>query len=198
MIGMDRCGALMTGLITKANMDHGPTMMARFWDVSEKRAKGMAFIANHNKAVPPDMAHMFGLFCDIGIPLLKAHSPTYIKTLELANHAAATGFTDIEQSRHGIDHTVIGSMLTEKWGIDPAVSAAIRLHHAPSTLYDEAVPVAVRALLATNLIVEKAIQEFRGNTVSLEWIEGGNAASEALGLTSDDVDAVCQDLKKRF
>ena len=198
LMGMNRCGALMTGLITKTLMGSGLTMMARFWDVSEKRSKGMAYIATHNKAVAPDLAHTFGLFCDIGIPLLKAHSPSYIETLSIANRTAATGFTDIERNRHGVDHTIIGSMLTEEWGIDSAIIAAIRLHHSPDALYDGTVPVTVRALLATNLIVEKAIQEFRGNSVSLEWAEGGHAACEALDLTSADVEAACLELKSRF
>ncbi len=198
MIGMQQCGAMMTSLITRNLMAQGRTMMARFWDVSEKRAKGMAFVATECRAARPEIAHSFGLFCDIGIPLMKAHFPSYLETLALANRLAGNGFTDIEHSRHGVNHAVVGALLAEQWGMDDDIVSAIRLHHDYDALYQESVPATVRALLAMNLVVERAIQEFRGDTVSLEWAAGGNAATEALDLDAERVDRMCQELKRRF
>lgn len=68
MIGMNQCGAIMTELITRTLLNGGRTMMARFWDVSEKRARGMTCIAKQTRAALPELAHRFGLFCDSGVP----------------------------------------------------------------------------------------------------------------------------------
>jgi hypothetical protein len=65
-------------------------------------------------------------------------------------------------------------------------------------LYDEAIPITARALVASNFVVEKAIQEHRGKAESEEWVEGGSAAAEALGLSSLDVREMCGQLKSRF
>jgi HD-like signal output (HDOD) protein len=198
MIGMQHCGAMMTSLITRNLMAQGRTMMARFWDVSEKRAKSMAFLASELRTGTPDRAHTFGLFCDIGIPLMKAHFTDYLETLALANSRSGNGFTDIERSRHGIDHAVVGAVLAEQWGMDEVVVMAIRLHHDYDVLYQESVPAEVRALLAMNLQTERVIQAFRGDAVSLEWVAGGAAATEALDLDAARVEALCAEMKRRF
>lgn len=198
LIGMDQCGAVMTGLIARRVLAHGRTMMARFWDVSEKRSRGMSYAATATRAMAPESAHTFGLFCDIGIPLLKAHFPTYLATLSIANRPDAGCFVDIEQARHGIDHTQVGALLAENWGMSPEVVQAIRMHHSPEILYEESAPITVRALVASNLIVEKAIQDFRGEAESREWREGGVVAAAALGLSAAAVAQMCEELQHRF
>lgn len=198
MIGMDQTTAVMTGLITKQSLAKGAMMMARFWDVSEKRAKGMSFLAKQLKSIKPEIAYSFGLFCDIGIPLLKATFPAYLETLSIANHKGDTEFLDVEHDRHGLDHAYVGAMLAQQWAIDEDVVAAISMHHNHDILYDEAVAIPTRALVALNYLVEKAIQEFRHDAESLEWNKSGSIASEALQLSASDVDELCEAIKGRF
>lgn len=198
LMGMSQCDAMMTGLIARRVLTAGQKMMARFWDVSEKRSRAMNYLSKQMRVAPPELAHSFGLFCDIGIPLLKVGIPNYLATLAEANMPNATRFTDIENARHGLNHADVGALLAENWGIAPDVVHAIRMHHAPEVLYDDAVPVTVRAMVATNLVVEKAIQEYRGEPVSLEWQESGLIAADALGLSTTDIEYVCEELKARF
>jgi HD-like signal output (HDOD) protein len=198
MIGMNQCSAVMTGLITKKSLCSGAMMMARFWDVSEKRAKGMSFLAKELRSIKPEIAYSFGLFCDIGIPLLKATFPAYVETLSIANHQSDAHFLEVEYSRHGLDHAYVGSLLAEQWSIDEDVVAAIKMHHNHDILYDENIPVPTRALVALNYVVEKAIQELRGEVESLEWRESGTAASEALGLGASEIDELSDAIKIRL
>jgi HD-like signal output (HDOD) protein len=198
LIGMNQCSAMMTLLITRKVLNAGGMMMARFWDVSEKRALGMSYLARETRAARPDLAHSFGLFCDIGIPLLKAKVPTYLETLSLANRAAARRFIEVEHARHGINHALVGALLAEKWAISSDIVQAIRKHHDSDVLFDESVPVTVRNLVALNHVVEKAIQTHRGEAESLEWLEDGSAAIEALGWSQSDVDDTCEALVDRF
>jgi len=198
MIGMRHCSAIMSGYITKKTLCVGEMMMARFWDVSEKRAKGMSFLAEETRAVAPDLAYSFGLFCDIGIPLLKATFPGYVQTLSIANKTADNEFLHVEQGKHGIDHAIIGSILAEQWSIAPEVVEAIHMHHTHDVLYDESVSGTTRALVALNEIVEKAIEKFRGKGESVEWKESGAIARQALGLSMEEVDQLCESLLAMF
>jgi len=198
LIGTDHCASVMSGLITKKALGMGAMMMARFWDVSEKRAKGMSFLAREMRIVPPQLAYSFGLFCDIGIPLMKAAFPTYLDTLALANQRGALQFLAVETERHGVNHAGIGATLATRWALDEEVVAAIGMHHDYEKLYDETVPATTRALVALNGVVEKAIQAFRGESESHEWVQAGQVASEALDLTGVEVEAWCESLKEKF
>lgn len=201
MVGMNQCNAIMTGLITKTLLARGPMMMARFWDVSEKRARGMTYIAKETRAILPELAYNFGLFCDIGIPLLKSACPTYLETLSIANQGAAGRFSEVEDARHGLNHTLVGVVLAENWGIADEVVHAIRMHHVHEALHDKSVSDTVRNLIASNVIVERAIQKFRGETIPAELsgheqVEGEAAAM--LGLSADDARSICDGLKNGF
>ncbi len=198
LIGTDYCTSVMSGLITKKALGMGAMMMARFWDVSEKRAKGMSFLAREMRIIQPQLAYSFGLFCDIGIPLMKAAFPSYLETLAIANQRGAMQFLAVETERHGVDHASIGATLATRWALDDEVVSAIGIHHDYEKLYDEAIPATTRALVALNDVVEKAIQEFRGETESHEWLLAGQVASEALDLGEDEVDALCDSLKEKF
>ena len=202
LVGMNQFSALMTGLITRRILANGAMMMARFWDVSEKRSAGMGYVARKTRSIAPELAYSFGLFCDIGIPLLKAHFPTYLQTLSTANHGSER-FTRVEDERHGINHTQAGAMLAETWGIAEEVVQAIRFHHSIEALHDAAIPLVVRRLIAANLLVDRAIQEFRGDTghAGDSYSEWGLACAPAivtLGITPPEAEALCSELKERF
>jgi len=198
LVGMNHCAAIMEGLFVRSILSNGKTMMARFWDVSEKRARGMSHVAKKTGCAPLDLAYSFGLFCDIGIPLMKASFPAYLETLAIANKMGTWRFVKLEDVRHGISHTTVGATLAEKWGISPDIVLAIKNHHATEVLSDAAVPAAIKALVAANLVVEKAIEEYRMADASLEWREGGSAAAEVLGLSADDIEDICAELKNLF
>lgn len=197
LVGLNQFGALMTGLITRRALASGVMMMARFWDVSEKRSAGMGHVAKQTRTIVPELAYSFGLFCDIGIPLLKAHFPSYLQTLEVANQGTAR-FTRVEDERHGINHTQAGAKLAETWGIADEVVQAIRLHHTIEAMYDTALPLAIRRLIAANLLVERAIQEHRKDNGYSEWEEGCAPAIVTLGITPGDAERLCEELKALF
>lgn len=202
LVGMNQFSALMTGLITRRVLAQGAMMMARFWDVSEKRSAGMGYVARQTRCISPELAYSFGLFCDIGIPLLKAHFPTYLKTLSVANHGSEC-FTRVEDETHGINHTQAGALLAGTWGIADEVVQAIRLHHSVAALHDGGIELSVRRLVAANLLVERAIQEFRGNTGHAgdsysEWEIACAPAIVTLGITPAVAEALCEELKQHF
>ncbi len=203
LVGMEQFSALMTGLITRKVLASGAMMMARFWDVSEKRSIGMGHVARQTRLFSSELAFSFGLFCDIGIPLLKAHYPAYLQTLQLANHGSER-FTQIEDERHGVNHTAAGAFLAETWGIAEQAVQAIALHHTLAALHDGHVPQTVRRLIAANLLVDRAIQEFRseaGYSSDHDYSEWNVACAPAIvtmGITPLQAETLCAELKQRF
>jgi HD-like signal output (HDOD) protein len=197
LIGLSQCKAMATGLMARRAMAHGRMMMPRFWDVSEKRSWAMMQVAVKLKIAPPDMAHNFGLFLDMGIPLMIASFPNYAETLKIASQMEIDHFTELENTRHQINHAVVGAILAEHWSIDANVVLAIRHHHSFEAMKDDGLPMTVRGLIAAHLIVEKAIQEHRHASPD-EWKAGGAQAREMLGLSDADVEEICAELKNSF
>lgn len=198
LIGMDHSVAVVTGLLTRRVLGVFGKLLPRFWDVSDKRAQGLAFVASRTRALPVGDAHSFGLFCDIGIPLMMAQFSDYRSTLADANKVAAEQVLLVEASRHGTNHCYVGALMAAAWELPEVLIDAIRAHHTPFVMADPTAPAVLRKLLAANLIVEKAIQEFRGEDESLEWREGGSYVPAVLGLSDQDIKELCDILILRF
>lgn len=198
LIGLNHCSALITRLMVRRVLAHGRMMLPRFWDVSEKRSYGMMHVAKLTAIISPELAYNFGLFSDIGIPLMMASFPDYAETLALANQLEnTTSFVQLENARHRINHAVVGAMLADHWHIDSQVVLAIKKHHAPQILCDSNYATTVRTLIAIFYVVDYAIQQYR-QAISAEWLEGGAAAAEILGLEAADIDEICTELKQKF
>lgn len=197
-IGMTQCASIMHGLIARKTLNTTGPALTRFWDVSDKRAMAMSLLARKLHIATPDIAHSFGLFCDIGIPLLLNRFPDYAETLKLANDTAEERFTTVEDQRHGTCHATIGALLAKNWGLSPDVAMAIRLHHEYEIIADGITPDLIKGLVALSLVVEKVIQDYESRNRHVEWEKGGALAMDALGITTDDMEDICDDLHLRF
>jgi len=197
-IGMTQCASIMLGLIARKALGNNGPSLARFWDVSDKRAMAMALLSRRLHVSKPDVAHTFGLFCDIGIPLLMGRFPDYVETLRMANESADVRFTTIEDERHGTNHATMGSLLARSWGLSPDIVIAIRLHHEYEIIPDSVTPDEIKGLVALGLLVEKAIQDYQGKNRQSEWEKGGGLVLDALGISEDEVLDLFDELHQRF
>ncbi|HVL75398.1 MAG TPA: HDOD domain-containing protein [Noviherbaspirillum sp.] len=196
MLGIDQLACVLAGLVARQIIGFGGKLLPRFWDVSEKRAKGLSFVTRELDIAPPALAYNLGLFCDIGIPLMMSRFPNYRETLALANRFSDARFLHVENERHKTNHTEVGALLSATWGISPEVTAAIRFHHVPLDTIGEA--ARTRHLIACNMLVEKAIDEFRGERDRGHVSQDEHAAAESLGLSAADLDDLCDRLVLRF
>lgn len=198
LLGMDQCGLLMTGIIARRAVGDSNPGLVKFWDFSSKRAQAMSVIAKRHPVCGTDAAHTFGLFCDIGIPLLQEKFPTYANTLAAANADEVSNFTEIEDQFHMTNHAAIGSLMARTWGLPEQVHAAILLHHDYSVLRDSATDEKVRGLIALALVAEYAIHTYHGDDYFAEWIKGKDDAIQFLGWSDDDVADQVDDLHEVF
>lgn len=190
MIGLKQIAAIVTGVMLRKVLRTDGPQLTRFWDVSGKRSFALSRLAVElgGGTVDVDVAQSFGLFCDVGIPLLMQRFPEYGATLKACNDEKVRLFTDVEQDRHSTDHALIGSVMARSWGISKNVCQAIRFHHDYGIFQDPATPDPVCRLIAMGLIAELAIQRFARLNSSTEWDKGGQAAMGSLVLSDADVE----------
>ena len=187
MLGLKQTGVMVTSLVMRKVLRTDGPQLTRFWDVSAKRSWALATLARSLKGVDVDVAQTFGLFCDVGIPLLMQRFSGYTKVLQAANVAAEQSFTQVEQAHMQTDHALIGALMARSWGVSQTVCLAIRLHHDYAVFQDPNVPDAVSRLVAMGLVAEAAIQNFAALNTSTEWAKGGEAAMGALMLSDQDM-----------
>ncbi|WP_338767146.1 HDOD domain-containing protein [Massilia sp. METH4] len=197
-LGINQCAALLTGLLARQAIDGGNTALNQFWDTSARRAQSLVFIARKLRIAPPDIAHTFGLFCDIGVPLLMDRFTDYGDTLAIAGRDLLRAFTEVEDARHSTNHAAIGCLLARNWGLSPDVSWAILHHHDYGVLDDDATDDAIRSLVAASVLAERGIARYHGNRDSLEWEKGGDPACRHLGLDAEEVEDLLEELHDTF
>lgn len=198
-LGINQCAALATGVLARQAVGaEGGAALERFWDMSTRRAKAVAFLAAKTRVCRPDIAHTFGLFCDIGVPLLMNRFPDYAETYALAGSDDTNIFTAVEDARHNTNHAAIGCLLARNWGLTEEVSLAILLHHDYSVLEKPGTDDAVRSLVALFLLAETAIQKLYGHVACTGWEKSGGAACGHLGLTGDEAIDILEELYELF
>jgi len=198
LLGLRPIGSLVTGLLLRQALPAKGPNLTRFWDVSAKRSFAMVQLARRLRGVDADQAHAFGLFCDVGIPLLMQRFTDYVETLKQANAEAARAFTAVERERHQTDHALVGSLMARTWGAPVEVCQAIRLHHDYALFHDAAVPEPVSRMVAMGLVAERAIQLHAGMNRGSEWDKAGESAAGTLMLSGTDVEDWQEDLLASF
>ncbi len=188
LLGMNQCAMLISGIILRQSVPSENHSLEKFWSTSTRRAHAMTRLAQSMRICAGDLAYTFGLFCDIGIPLLLNRFDDYHIVLEQAYQSRDQKFTDIEEQHYMTSHAALGSLMARTWGLPEVITQGILLHHDYDVLEDNATEELVRALIALSLMAEYAIQRYQGSESSNEWLKGGDLACHFLGVSQDEVD----------
>lgn len=198
LIGTNQTGMLMTGILARQSVNSAGPALGKFWDFSTKRAQALSSMVKRFPVCSPDVAHTFGLFCDIGVPILMERFPGYAETWKKANNEFDLPLTQIEDNHHITNHASIGSLMARTWGLPEQVSTAILLHHDYSTLEDTATEDSVRGLIALSTLAEYAIQKYEGQESSAEWSKASERVCQYLGIGLHDAEDWCEELQDMF
>ena len=188
LIGLKQLGILVAALALRSLLKGDSNELGRFYDTSTRRALAMTRIAKFTGVVDVGLAQTFGLFCDVGIPLLMHRFPTYIQTLKVANEDRERSFTAIEQDAHHTDHALIGAMMARTWCLPTSVALAIRLHHDYEVFLDPKVPREVARMISMNILAEEAIQRYAQIHSNAEWSKGGDYVASTLAMDQAEVE----------
>ena len=198
LLGTNQTGMLMTGIIARQTMNASGLPLGKFWDFSTKRAQALSAMVKRFPFCSADVAHTFGLFCDIGVPILMERFPEYAATWKMANNEFDLPLTQIEDDHHITNHASIGSLMARTWGLPEQVSIAILLHHDYRTLEDVATDDGVRGLIALSTLADYAIQKYEGQETSAEWFKASERVCQYLGISLDDAEDWCEELQALF
>ena len=198
LIGLKQLGILVTALAMRSLLKGDNKMLGRFHDTSARRAQAMTRMAKLTGLVDVALAQTFGLFCDVGIPLLMHRFPDYVQTLKKANEDEERSFTAIEQEVHHTDHALIGALMVKSWGLPGSVALAIRLHHNYEVFLDPKVPPEVTRMVSMNIIAEESIQRFAQIHSNAEWDKGGDYVASTLAMDVAEVEEWIEQLLDLF
>ena len=188
LIGFKQLGILVAALALRGLLKGDGNTLARFYDTSARRAQAMTHMAKLTGLVDVALAQTFGLFCDVGIPLLMHRFPNYVQTLKIANEDRDRSFTAIEQQVHHTDHALVGALMAKTWGLPGSVTLAIRLHHDYEVFLDPKVPVEVVRMFSMNIVAEEAIQRYAQVHSNAEWSKGGDYVASILAMDVEEVE----------
>jgi HD-like signal output (HDOD) protein len=187
MLGLKMTARIVNGLVLRMTMGGRQSSLERFWDSAEKVARISARAASTLPRGPRDEAYCFGLFRDIGIPMLLQKFPDYRQTLALADNTVDRPMTVVEEERHATDHATLGYLVARSWLLPEAICEGIRHHHDPSVFdaRDLVNPIAL-TLIAINALAEHLHDEYVRMRTNAGWQQMADRVLAHLGLSEDD------------
>ncbi len=184
LLGLRQVSTLVNSLALKTTLN--TQGIERFWDQSARIAMISSWLAGklgHDR----DDAHLFGLFRDAGIPLMMRRFKDYKDTLRLANLSDSPGFTVVEDSRHGVNHAMVGAIVARNWLLPASLREAISRHHDPD-LFDGHTDSDIRTLVAVSHLAGQIESRATRNQNDSEWDRFSEPALAWLMLGDEDVD----------
>lgn len=145
--------------------------------------------ARREAGIDPEEAYVAGLLHDIGKLALDAVYPRAYGRIALAAERARGEIADVERGVLGIDHTVAGRRLAERWRLPRVLVEAIWLHH----LSPDALPASVASagLIAFVQLADTLVREQRiGHSGNHAFYESAVQLAARLGLSEADVTAI--------
>ncbi|PTT76142.1 histidine kinase, partial [Pelomonas sp. HMWF004] len=168
-LGLRESVAVMTGFLVQHAIPVNAPQLARFWQRSTKRAIAMAAIAQRLPGLSPDLAHAFGLFLHVGMPVLLQSLRGYASTMVEAAARIDRPYIDTENTNHRTDHAVVGALVARVWNLQPQLMAAIRLHHDFAALGHADIEPEIHTLVAAGLIAEHLMRRHEGLPEDADW-----------------------------
>lgn len=186
-IGLNESVAVMTGFLARHAIPVNAPQLARFWERSTKRAIAMATIAQQLPGLSPDLAHSFGLFLHVGVPVLLQSVRGYASTMVEAAARIDKPYIATENANHKTDHAVVGALVVRVWNLPPLLMAAIRLHHDFAALGHADIDPEVHTLVAAGLMAEYLMRRHEGLPEDADWEIHHQACMDWLHITWDDL-----------
>ena len=193
-LGLNNVIGIVTGLALKNAIAVKDSTLEGFWDSAENIANICAYLSGIVSGVPKDMAYMYGLFHDSGIPFMLQKFPEYAQTLAIANKGPKLSFTRIEDEIHSTNHATMGYILAKSWSMPNSICQAVLNHHDISSLHsNEELAAEVRGLIAILRLAE-FLSETRQLRNDYDWCVSGPIVLKYLGISEDELNDIKDDV----
>jgi HD-like signal output (HDOD) protein len=193
-LGLGNVIGIVTGLALKGAIGTGDSNLEGFWDSADKVANIAAYLSKLVPGVPRDMAYMYGLFRDCGIPFMLQKFPDYGETWLMADKGPKLAFTRIEDEAYATNHATMGFLLAKSWSMPNSICQAVLNHHDISILHsNEEFSAEVRGLIAL-LRVAEYLYSTRQMRNDHDWCVSGPIVLTYLGLSEGEFEDIKEDV----
>ena len=186
-LGLNQTAAVMSGFLVQSTIKVTSPHLQRFWERARKRAVAMNILATHLPGMHQDIAHTYGLFCHVGLPVMMQSIKGYAGTVVEANARIDRSFVATENANHRTDHAVVGALVARVWQLSPTVTAAIRLHHDMDVLGGRSVDPEVVTLMAAGQVAEYFVRRHEGIDPDADWARQSARVMEWLQISEADL-----------
>lgn len=186
-LGVEQTAAVLTGFMARHTIPVNHPQLRGFWLESAQRAAAMQFLAEQLPGMAAELAHLYGLFCHVGIPVLMQSVRGYGGTLVEARARLDRPFVATENANHRTDHAVVGALVARTWHLPSGVMAAIRLHHDLEAMGQHGADPETHSLVAAGLVADFLIRRRDGLDVDADWTRQGEGALQWLQISHDDL-----------
>lgn len=197
-LGLDQTAQLMAQFLARRAIKVDSPHLQRFWERATKRAVAMAYIAGCLPGMSADVAHTYGLFSHVGMPVMLQSLRGYGSTLVEAHARIDRPFIATENANHRSDHAVVGALVARVWGLGPAVMVAIRRHHDLDMLGDSATDPDVHTLVAAGMVAEHLMRRHEGLEPDADWRSHRSQALAWLHMDEAELATWDEDLQPLF
>ncbi|MBL7214640.1 MAG: HDOD domain-containing protein [Phycisphaerae bacterium] len=180
-------------------------------DLDAKRALPRRKMALHSLAtaccaghlaelvLPPEQrqtAYLAGLLHDIGKCALDEVMPKSFEQMVTEADASGVSLLQIEQNHLGLDHTVLGKRLAQKWQLPEPITSGIWLHHCDALTLGADLPDVqiVRVVALADRMVRRA---GIGQSGSYDTPEQIDEIAALLSMTPEQIETVVESLPQK-
>ena len=146
--------------------------------------------------VDTQLAYSAGLLHDLGKLALQQAMPKSFERIVEQAESQNLGTIAVEQSHLGLDHTIIGRRLAEKWHLPEVIALAIWLHHSDTVAISQTVPAATMAQVV-QLADMIARQCGIGGSGSFDDVAGIENIAESLQIIPEQIDHIREALPEK-
>jgi signal transduction histidine kinase/HD-like signal output (HDOD) protein len=163
--------------------------LQRLWEHNLATAMAAQTIAGRLGTVSPREAALAGLLHDIGLIALPVLMPKAFRQILDRMQADSRDPLEVEREVLGVDHTVVGKRLAQRWGLPASVQSAAWLHHQSSGAVPGPDAAVARIVHVADLIAQ---QEGYAFYPSPRVSESAAEAAERLGLSGAHAEQIAQ------
>lgn len=193
IVGLQTVAELVKGLTLESAIYGDSKFYPWFWERANDIARYASTIAWKQRTVCnlfPEHAQLAALFMDCGVPILIQHIEKY----EYA-FITAKGYiwpnVWAEDAKFKTDHAVVGYLAARHWKMPDYVCQAVRWHHDPVNVEDQAATLIAILQTAKHIYNVHALKDDR------DWVRHETSALAEIGVAKEGLKEFEEDIVER-
>lgn len=190
LVGLRTVAELVKCLSVEAAIYGDSPFYPWFWERANDIARYAGAIAWKQRTVCnlfPEHAHLAALFMDCGVPILIQHNEQYEYAF-ITSKGYVWPDVRAEDGKFNTDHAVVGYLAAKHWKLPDYVCQAVRWHHDPINVDDQAATLVAILQTAQHIYNVHALRD------DSEWPHFETKALEEIGVAKEGLKEFEEDI----